>query len=304
MEQGSNYYRQVQLLILALPYVARETCFALKGGTAINLFHLPMPRLSVDIDLTYLPLEERGTSLVNARAALQRIVEDMMQSSPRLKAQLQVGNNNELRALVHGLEVQIKIELSPVFRGSIHVPTDMDIHDEVEREFGFASISVLQKPDLYGGKICAAVDRQHPRDLFDIKMLLDSGGMSREIFEGFLVYLISSGRPISELLEPNFKDISEEFNNQFDGMTSAPVHISELEGARVDLVNSFSKFMTDQDKQFLLSVKRGRPEWDLFPISGIEQLPSVRWKLMNIERMADAKHKRSLAKLEEVLSGM
>ena len=135
-------------------------------------------------------------------------------------------------------------------------------------------------------------------------MLLESGDMSREIFEGFLVYLISSGRPISELLKPNFKDISEEFNNQFNGMTREPVHVSELEGARKDLVSSFSKFMTDQDKQFLLSVKRGQPKWELFPISGIEQLPSVRWKLMNIERMPDAKHKKSLAKLEEVLSRM
>jgi predicted nucleotidyltransferase component of viral defense system len=83
MDRNSNYYRQVQLLKSALPYVARETCFALKGGTAINLFHLPMPRLSVDIDLTYLPLEERGLSLMNARAALQRIVDDMTQSSPQ-----------------------------------------------------------------------------------------------------------------------------------------------------------------------------------------------------------------------------
>lgn len=276
MDRNSNYYRQVQLLISSLPYVGRETCFALKGGTAINLFHLPMPRLSVDIDLTYLPLEDREISLANARAGLQRIVDDMTQSSPHLEAQLQTGNNSELRALVHGLDVQIKIELSPVFRGSVHAPTDMDIHKEVEHEFGFASVSVLQKPDLYGGKICAAMDRQHPRDLFDIKMLLESGGMSREIFEGFLVYLISSGRPISELLRPNLKDISEEFNSQFDGMTRMPVKISELEVARAEMINSFAKFMTDHDKQFLLSVKRGQPDWELFPVPGIEQLPSVR----------------------------
>lgn len=128
--------------------------------------------------------------------------------------------------------------------------------------------------------------------------------MSREIFEGFLVYLISSGRSISELLKPNFKDISEEFKSQFDGMTRKPVHISEIEDTRIDLVNSFSKFMTDQDKQFLLSVKRGQPDWMLFPISGIELLPSVQWKLMNIERMPNAKHEKSLSKLEDVLSAM
>lgn len=268
------------------------------------MFHLPMPRLSVDIDLTYLPIEDRETSLANARAGLQRIIDDMTQSSPRMKAQLQTGNNSELRALVQGNGVQIKVELSPVFRGSIHEPTDMDIHKEVEQEFGFASVSVLHKPDLYGGKICAALDRQHPRDLFDIKMLLDSGGMSREIFEGFLVYLISSNRPISELLRPNVKDISEAFNSQFKGMTKNPVHISELETARDELVNCIAKIMTDQDKQFLLSVKQGQPEWHLFPVSGIDLLPSVRWKLMNIARMPEVKHEKSLAKLEEVLAKM
>jgi hypothetical protein len=304
MDRNSNYYRQVQLLASALPYVARETCFALKGGTAINLFYLPMPRLSVDIDLTYLPIEDRGTSLANARAALQRIVDDMMQSSPGLEAHLQTENENELRALMRGNSVQIKIELSPVFRGSVYKPANMEFHKDVAEEFGFVSMPVLRKPDLYGGKICAALDRQHPRDLFDIKMLLESGGMTREIFEGFLVYLISSGRPISELLAPNFKDISAEFNTRFDGMTKEPVHISELEGARVDLVESFSNFMTDEDKQFLLSVKRGQPQWNLFPIPGIEQLPSVRWKLMNIKRMPSATHEMALAGLEEVLSGI
>ena len=97
MDRNSISYRQVQLLASALPYVAREACFALKGGTAINLFYLPMPRLSVDIDLTYLPIEDRGISLANARAALQRIVDDMMQSSPGLEAHLQTENENELR---------------------------------------------------------------------------------------------------------------------------------------------------------------------------------------------------------------
>ena len=50
------YRRQVQLLIRVLPSIAEEACFALKGGTAINLFVRDMPRLSVDIDLTYLPV--------------------------------------------------------------------------------------------------------------------------------------------------------------------------------------------------------------------------------------------------------
>ncbi len=67
------YKRQVALLLDILPEVAKETCFALHGGTAINLFIRDMPRLSVDIDLTYLPLESREASLKNISDALSRI---------------------------------------------------------------------------------------------------------------------------------------------------------------------------------------------------------------------------------------
>ena len=65
MDKNSQYYKQVSLLISVLPYVAKEKCFALKGGTAINLFIRDFPRLSVDIDLTYLPLELRPDALKN-----------------------------------------------------------------------------------------------------------------------------------------------------------------------------------------------------------------------------------------------
>jgi hypothetical protein len=66
---------QVALLIRVLPHVATETCFALKGGTAINLFVRDLPRLSVDIDLVYLPIENRETSLIGIRSALSRIAQ-------------------------------------------------------------------------------------------------------------------------------------------------------------------------------------------------------------------------------------
>ena len=67
------YRRQVALLLRVLPFVAEEKNFALKGGTAINLFIRDMPRLSVDIDLTYLPVQERAASLAGIDTALRRI---------------------------------------------------------------------------------------------------------------------------------------------------------------------------------------------------------------------------------------
>jgi len=65
-----RYMRQVALLVRTLPYIARHEAFALKGGTAINLFYRDMPRLSVDIDLTYLPLTAGETLGAAASSAL------------------------------------------------------------------------------------------------------------------------------------------------------------------------------------------------------------------------------------------
>jgi len=304
MDRDSPYYRQVQLLFSAIPYVATEKCFALKGGTAINLFHLPMPRLSVDIDLTYVPIEDREVSLKNASEAMHRIADRMTGPSPGLDAKVVPSTHDHYRAMVHGRDVQIKIELSPVTRGVIHEPLEMEAHVEVQDEFGYAAMQVVQAPDLYGGKICAALDRQHPRDLFDVKLLLDSNGFTREVFEGFLVYLLSSPRPIAELLAPHLKDTTDAYTNQFEGMTRNPVANEELVQARDRLVANISAHMTDNDKDFLLSFKSGTPQWDLMPVPVIEQLPAIRWKLMNIHRMSQIKHRKMLINLQSVLDEM
>ena len=73
LNADNPFYRQVVLLVELLPLVAREPCFALKGGTAINLFIRNLPRLSVDIDLTYLPIQERDNSLAHIDDALRRL---------------------------------------------------------------------------------------------------------------------------------------------------------------------------------------------------------------------------------------
>jgi len=68
------YAAQVALLVRILPLVLAEEVFALKGGTALNLFYRDLPRLSVDIDLAYLPIKDRTESLVDINAAMDRLV--------------------------------------------------------------------------------------------------------------------------------------------------------------------------------------------------------------------------------------
>ena len=62
---SETYKKQIRLLLDVLPEIAKESTLALNGGTAINLFLRDMPRLSVDIDLTYIPFDDRPTSFKN-----------------------------------------------------------------------------------------------------------------------------------------------------------------------------------------------------------------------------------------------
>lgn len=252
-----RYRDQMRLLIRVLPIVADEKVFALKGGTAINLFVREMPRLSVDIDLVFLPTMPRDPALRECGAALERIANDI-QKRLGVKAERQTHKSDELRIMVQDGRTRIKIELSPVLRGTMHEPTIRDVVEPVEEEFGFASISVVSLPDLYGGKICAALDRQHPRDWFDVKYLLDSGDYNRSIFLGFIVYLLGHSRPLSELLYPSWKPMRQTFENEFVGMLREEVPLAELERTRPRLMRALVEQMKERDVEFLLSSVRMR----------------------------------------------
>lgn len=135
----SDAYRaQVQLLVRVLPLVAEESCFALKGGTAINLFVRDMPRLSVDIDLAYLPVEDRPTSIAAIEAALTRIRGRMERSIQANVTPVRVGPDQELiRLLVTTPGATIKIEVTPVLRGSVFPVTMRTVAPRAEADFGF-----------------------------------------------------------------------------------------------------------------------------------------------------------------------
>lgn len=159
-----GYEAQVELLIRAIPVVAAEPDFALKGGTAINLFYRDMPRLSVDIGLTYVPLDDRKAALANIDRAFDRLVERANDTLPGIDAQrIAGGRDGDTRLLIRSRDAAVKVEVSPVTRGTVG-PTQIErVTDKVEEAFGFAEMSVAAFEDLYAGKLCAALDRQHPR---------------------------------------------------------------------------------------------------------------------------------------------
>lgn len=206
-----------------------------------------------------------------------------------------------MRLFVEANGVNVKVELSPVMRGSVFEPGPLTVRPTVEEEFGYAEMSVMALPDLYAGKICAALDRQHPRDLFDIKLLFENEGLTDDIRRTFLVYLISHNRQMAELLAPNRKDIRAIFETEFQSMTTIPVTVEELEETRELLIRQIHSDLTDSEKCFLKSFKSKAPDWELLGFPSINKLPAVRWKMMNLHRMPADRHAEALAALLKAL---
>jgi predicted nucleotidyltransferase component of viral defense system len=299
-----RYFSEAKLMLEVMPLVGAEKNFALKGGTAINFFIRDMPRLSVDIDLTYLPIEDRNTSLAKMGEALERIAARISNLRPSIQVGLIFLGQTKtiIKLMVSEKNVHIKIEPNLVLRGTLFPTRQLNVTPKVEETFELATeMNCVSQADLYGGKICAALDRQHPRDLYDVKLLLENEGITDEIRKGFVIYLASHDRAISALLDPEKKDIQQLYKDQFQGMTLEPVSLHSLLEVREELILLLRNRLIEEEKEFLLSLKRGDPDWQLLGLPGMEQLPAIQWKLMNIRKMKPDQHQRSLEKLKRVL---
>jgi hypothetical protein len=175
----------------------------------------------------------------------------------------------------------------------------------VEERFGFAEVQVVSFADLYAGKLVAALDRQHPRDLFDVQSLFANEGIDDTLFQTFLVYILSHNRPAHEVLQPRLKDIQRPYDQEFVGMTTEETSLDSLLAARVQLVTAIHSHLDEAAKNFLLSFHHLKPSWELFNLPGIENLPAVRWKLANLEILQNKqpeKYQTMMLDLESVLA--
>jgi len=276
----------------------------MKGGTAINLFIRDLPRLSVDIDLTYLPVQDRATSLAAIDTAMLRIAERIADAVRGVRVIPSRSRENVVTKLVVRSDgAQIKIEVTPVLRGCVFEPEIRPVSPSVEDVFGFAEMRVVSFPDLYAGKIVAALDRQHPRDLFDVGDLLANEGIDDALRRAFLVYLISHDRPVAEVLVARRKDIKAEFERGFVGMTRQPVALDNLLEAREALISEIVGLMPDAHRQFLIAFERGEPEWSTIDLKAAADLPAVRWRQQNLDSLSAEKRKALVGQLGEVLAG-
>lgn len=287
------YLDTARLLTQVAPFIFVDETFALKGGTAINLFVRDMPRLSVDLDLVFpdhsLPRDQ----------AFQRINEMIQQSAERLNARgfqtrtVAATDAGETKLLVRRGSIELKIEVNFVMRGTVH-PVRMASLTPHARETLLADleIPVVSLEDMYGGKLVAAMDRQHPRDLFDVMQLFAHEGITPGIRRAFVVYLASHNRPVHEVLFPSLRNITQDYERNFKGMTTEPVELEELLATRDRMVGELQQGLDADERRFLLSLVANQPNWPLLGIAHLEHLPGIRWKLYNLERLQKTNAKK------------
>lgn len=302
---STDYTKTVELLLEILPYALKDKRVALKGGTAINLFHRNFDRLSVDIDLCYLPLESRDDTFKNIHEILEKLkfeLEDKLKLA--VLSNHPLNGQKEAKLIARKGDIEVKIEPNYTLRSSLFDPEVIALSPLAQEEFGVEiEVQCLGLADTYGGKICAALDRQHPRDLFDVKNLLENEGITNDVKDSFLFYLLSHNRPINELLDPNFKVIENEYNNEFLTMAKTDIPLEELLEARSRLVEELKKKLTQNDKEFLVSFVSNNADWSKARDSKIQHFPSVKWKMMNQESMNKEKLKIYIENVTKVLEG-
>ena len=296
-----EYYNQVQLLLNVLPEIAKEKNFALKGGTAINLFYNNMPRISVDIDLDYILFDKREKAYQNINESMYRIAEVLNKKGYKTFFK----GNLELKLFCFDSKnTIIKIEPNYVIRGIINPIKNMKVCNSLEQKFGYIDIQILSKSELYGGKICAALDRQHPRDLFDIWYLLKQDkNISGEIKKMFIVYALGHPRNLYELFEPIMKNQEVIFDTQFLGMTDENFKYKNHTETFKKLCVWLRKTFTEQEKYFLLDFVRLQHNFTDINIPNIEKLPAIQWKIKNLEKLKQTNPKKfeeQYIKLEEL----
>jgi len=284
---NENYRNAVRLLRDVAPAVFRSPTFALTGGTAINLFVRDMPRLSVDLDLVIVDhTMSRDEALEAVSAELESIRGELME---KLGLRCELGGMSqgpEVKLFVERDRTRIKIEVNHVFRGAV-LPLETRPLVAVAQDTFFTDIElpVLHPDELYGSKLVAAMDRQHPRDLFDVLGLLDAEGLTAEVIECFVCYLAGHNRPVHEVLFAGKVDIASAFANEFEGMTRDPVSLDNLLGVRQRLFTELPEALTDAHRTFLLGLVKGEPDWSLVTCEHLRDMPAIRWKLENLSRL-------------------
>ena len=298
-----TYVATVRLLLDVAPDVFRGGEFALKGGTALNLFVQDMPRLSVDIDAVFIQHDlDRDDALAAIMAALETVKARLEKRGLTVRIRVSGATREPTLTVTNGIS-SVKVEVNPVFRGTVLPVARRSLVPPARDLFtSDLELPVLEIDELYGGKLVAALDRQHPRDLFDVDAMFERFGLPARFIDCFVVYLAGHGRPVHEVLASRAKPLDAVFGAEFAGMTSTEVSVERLREVHTQLKARLLAGLSARHRDFLLSLVRAAPQWELMPFEHVADLPALRWKLLNLAELRRGDRARFEAQ-EALLAG-
>lgn len=280
-----DYVETVRLILRVMPSVFSTGVFAMKGGTAINLFLTDMPRLSVDIDVVFLPVRLTRDEALSAIAEELRGIRANLASTGLVVRGAHSADPLESQLLINNGDCQVKVEVNTVFRGSLMDVGRHSLDVKVSEMFATeVAATLLAPPEIYVGKIMAALDRQHPRDLFDIWHLYQGDGLTNSMLDAFPVYLAGHNRPPNEVLNGKNKNIEQLYESALVGMTrdEAPT-VETLTKIRSRLRADVISGLSVASREFLRGFFELEPDWSLLPYKNAQDLPALQWKLTNLK---------------------
>jgi len=300
---NQDYVDTVRLLLAVAPAVFRPPRFALKGGTALNLFVQDMPRLSVDIDVVF------TDHTLDREAALKAIAADLKSIKSAISAMGHRADlpttkgGDEVKLIIDGNGVRVKVEVNFVFRGSVLPVVQRPLISTAQDVFTTdITLPVLDTAELYGSKLVAAMDRQHPRDMFDVLKMIERFGWQPSFVDCFVAYLAGHNRPVHEVLFPRNLPLEPAFTNEFAGMTRDGVALDLLEETQERLIAQLPRALSTSHREFLLSLVRAEPAWELMPFNHLQHLPALQWKLLNLRKLKSRDATRFLAQHDELVA--
>lgn len=281
-----EYIDTVRLLIDIAQEVFASDRFAIKGGTALNLFVQDMPRLSVDIDVVFTDhTRGREDALQAIQAELKTVATALAKRGLSVRLPKKPGGE-DAKLFVRNDLAEVKVEVNHIFRGTLLPTKSMSLTPAAQDLFtAEIAVPMLDTAEIYGSKLVAAMDRQHPRDIFDVLKMNEKFGLDPAFVDCFVAYLAGHNRPVHEVLYSVDVPLATIYENHFRGMTSDEVTLAALEQTRADMKHALPRALTEKHKAFLLSLVKAEPAWDLMPFPHLKDLPALRWKLANLETL-------------------
>jgi hypothetical protein len=290
---NATYIKTVRLLLAVAPVLFKDGPFVLKGGTAINLFLRDMPRLSVDLDLV---LADHRIAREDAFLVISSALESAKAALIKMGYNCEVGatgEGDEVKLFIEQDRTRIKAEVNHVFRGTVLPTVICPLMPQAQEMFRTdVLLPVLHADELYGSKLVAAMDRQHPRDLFDVLGIYENGGLTSGIIECFVCYLAGHNRPVHEVLFGNEIEIKTAFTNEFTGMARNAVTLDVLLEIRHRLFADLPAHLSRNQRTFLSGLVQGEPDWSMMKCPHLSEMPAIRWKLENIRKLKKVNSKK------------